>query len=269
MLVGSSFTRCTGCRSRLCPTLLHPDLGLLWPLMLSCCGSLLPVCSRCVVLVHLWMPTSFFTHKKLWAVALVKVAVGCALSVNSPWRNVHGATGARAVGVPGTVCMFDKPKRVNESRPPCKTQIRSRLLHQFSFSVVLCLQRTARKAQSKKAPSLQRQHTKIISTKRGAMSGSTQIREPAPTSAARSGLRSHLSVVRAVCVPGPRPPRASILLATSLPSATSPRTSGMSRSKRWMTPEGGAAALRVRCQERGDVAAQMVGEAVSGSGLSL
>jgi len=263
MPVGSSFTRCTGCRSRLCLTLLHPDVGLLWPLMLPCCGSLLPVCSRCVVLVHLWMPTSFFIYKKLWAVALYKVAVGCALSVNYPWRNVHVATGAIAVGVPGTVCMF------NECRPPCETQIRSRLLHHFFFSVVLCLQRTARKAQSKKAPSLQRQHTKIISIKRGAMSGSTQIREPAPASAARSGLRSQLSVVRAVCVPGPRPPRASILLATSLPSATSPRTSGMSTSKRWMTPEGGAAALRVCCQERGDVAAQRVGEAVSGSGLSL
>jgi len=43
----------------------------------------------------------------------------------------------------------------------------------------------------------------------------------------------------------------------------------MSTSKRWMTPEVGAAALRVCCQVRGDVAAQRVGEAVSGRGLSL
>jgi len=146
--------------------------------MLACCGHLcllvVAACCRFVLVVfvpvHLWMPTSFFMCVKLCAVALVKVAVGCAPSLNSPWHIVHGATGARAVGVPGTVFTFDKPTRVNEHRPPCETQFGSRLLHQFFFSVVLCLQRTARKAPSKKASALQhahswhRQHTMIIST---------------------------------------------------------------------------------------------------------
>jgi len=217
--VGCSFTRCTRCRSRLCPAILHPDVGLLLPLMLASCGSLLPVCSSCFC-SSASVDAHFFMYVKLCAVALVKVAVGCAFFLNSPLHIVHGATGARAVGVPGTFFTFDKPARVNEHRPPCETQFGSRLLHQFFFSVVLCLQRTARKAPSKKASALQhtqswhRQHTMIISTRRGAMSGSNQIREPAPTSAARPGLRSQLSVVRAVRVPGPRPPRASILLAT-------------------------------------------------------
>jgi len=236
MPVGSSFTRCTECRSRLCPALLHPDAGLMWPLMLACCVSLLPVCSRCFVLVHLWMPTSFFMFVKLWAVAQVKAAVGCALSVNSPWHNVYGATGARAVGAPGTFCMFDKPKRVNECRPPCETQFGSRLLHQcvFFWRRLLAAHSTESTVQegirtSSCTISAPAAHGDHFNSKGGLCLVRTRFASPLPPARRDPGFDLYC--------------QSSALFASQVPGRRAPRSCSR-RHSRLRPPQGRAACLR-------------------------